>query len=50
LPHRHSCRDLTRIRNHPLVPGAIPIYVCIYDVTNGELVEVPEVSATGQAR
>jgi carbonic anhydrase len=34
--------DVTRIRNHPLVPSDIPIYGYIYDVKSGSLVEVPE--------
>ncbi len=42
--------DVTRIRNHPLVPGRIPVYGYIYDVTTGQLVEVPEATAAGQAR
>ena len=33
--------DVTRIRNHPLVPAPIPIYGYIYDVASGRLVEVP---------
>ena len=39
--------DVTRIRNHPLVPGSIPIYGYIYDVTTGRLVEVPEATKVG---
>ena len=42
--------DVTRIRNHPLVPGYIPIYGLIYDVTSGKLVEVAEATAAGAAR
>lgn len=41
--------DVQRIRNHPLVPGNIPIYGYIYDVKTGKLVEVPEATAAGQA-
>jgi carbonic anhydrase len=41
--------DVTRIRSHPLVPGTIPVYGYIYDVTTGELVEVPEATAAGRA-
>jgi len=41
--------DVRRIRNHPLVPKSIPIYGYIYDVTSGELVEVPEATAVGKA-
>ncbi len=36
-------------RNHPLVPGRIPIYGYIYDVATGRLVEVPEASQAGAA-
>lgn len=39
--------DVTRIRSHPLVPGRIPIYGYIYDVTTGRLVEVPEATKAG---
>jgi carbonic anhydrase len=47
---RSVVEDVTRIRNHPLVPGAIPIYGYIYDVTTAKLVEVPEASAVGRSR
>jgi len=40
--------DVTRIRTHPLVPGRIPIYGYIYDVTNGRLMEVPEATRAGE--
>jgi carbonic anhydrase len=39
--------DVTRIRNHPLVPGRIPIYGYIYDVATGRLNEVPEATQAG---
>lgn len=39
--------DVSRIRSHPLVPGRIPIYGYIYDVTNGRLVEVPAATKAG---
>ena len=39
--------DVARIRSHPLVPGRIPIYGYIYDVTSGRLVEVPEATKAG---
>jgi carbonic anhydrase len=42
--------DVTRIRNHPLVPGEIPIYGYIYDVKTGALEEVPAATAAGAAR
>ena len=35
---------MTRIRNHPLVPGWIPIYGYVYDVRSGRLLEVAEAS------
>jgi carbonic anhydrase len=34
--------DVSRIRNHPLVPKSIPIYGYVYDVKSGKLIEVPE--------
>lgn len=42
--------DVDRIRNHPLVPGNIPIYGFIYDVATGKLNEVAEASRRGAAR
>ncbi|MGD0312461.1 MAG: carbonic anhydrase [Acidimicrobiales bacterium] len=39
--------DVARIRSHPLVPGRIPIYGYLYDVTTGRLVEVPEATKAG---
>lgn len=42
--------DVTRIRNHPLVPGRIAIHGFIYDVRTGRLIEVPEATASGQPR
>ncbi len=44
---RSVAEDVTRIRSHPLVPGRIPIYGYIYDVTTGRLVEVPEATKAG---
>ena len=41
--------DVRRIRNHPLVPGRIPIYGYLYDVATGQLIEVPEATAAGKA-
>jgi carbonic anhydrase len=40
--------DVRRIRSHPLVPGAIPIYGYLYDVTSGRLVEVPAATEAGR--
>lgn len=42
--------DVTRIRNHPLVPGDIPIYGYIYDCGTGRLNEVPEATKAGRVR
>jgi carbonic anhydrase len=42
--------DVSRIRNHPLVPSTIPIYGYIYDVRSGRLIEVPEATKLGRAR
>lgn len=41
--------DVARIRNHPLVPGTIPIHGYVYDVSTGRLVEVPTATAAGRA-
>ena len=41
--------DVTRIRNHPLVPDNIAIYGYVYDVRSGRLVEVPQASRIGRA-
>ena len=40
--------DVTRIRQHPLVPKTIPIYGYIYDVKSGRLDEVREATAAGK--
>ena len=40
--------DVRRIKNHPLVPGDIPVHGYIYDVKTGGLIEVPEASEIGQ--
>jgi len=41
--------DVTRIRNHPLVPSRIAIHGYIYNVSSGKLVEVPEATSMGDA-
>ena len=46
---RSVAADVQRIRSHPLVPGDIPIYGFVYDVTSGRLVEVPEATVAGKA-
>jgi carbonic anhydrase len=40
--------DVERIKNHPLVPGRIPVYGYVYDVTTGRLDEVPEATEAGK--
>jgi carbonic anhydrase len=39
--------DVRRIREHPLVPGEIPIYGFLYDVRTGQLREVAEAMEAG---
>ncbi|SJM96190.1 Carbonic anhydrase [Crenothrix polyspora] len=41
--------DVTRIRNHALVPGNIPVYGYIYDCKTGRLIEVPAATEAGKA-
>jgi len=41
--------DVTRIKNHPLVPSNIPIYGYIYDCKTGTLIEVPAATQAGKA-
>src|SRR5436190_20607453 len=40
--------DVTRIRQHPLVPKSIPVYGYVYDVKTGKLVEVEEATRAGR--
>ncbi len=40
--------DVKRIREHPLVPGNIPIYGYVYDCRTGALREIPEATRIGQ--
>jgi carbonic anhydrase len=42
--------DVRRIRNHPLVPGEIPVYGYLYDVRTGRLIEVPAATREGRSR
>ena len=42
--------DVRRIRSHPLVPDLVAIYGYVYDMKNGQLVEVPEATRVGQTR
>ena len=41
--------DVSRIRNHPLVPRNIPIYGYIYDVATGQLIEIADATKAGKA-
>jgi carbonic anhydrase len=41
--------DVTRIRNHPLVPRSIPVYGYVYDVKTGKLIEVEAATQAGKA-
>jgi carbonic anhydrase len=40
--------DVCRIREHPLVPGGIPIFGYIYDVRTGQLLPVEAAMAAGR--
>ena len=40
--------DVSRIRNHPLVPSNIPIYGYVYDVRTGALEEVADATQAGR--
>ena len=42
--------DVTRIRNHPLIPGRLALYGYIYDVATGRLIEVPAATEAGRPR
>jgi len=41
--------DVIRIRRHPLVSPAIPIYGYLFDVKSGRLIEVPAATKAGRA-
>ena len=41
--------DVTRIRQHPLVPARITLHGFIYNVSSGKLVEVPEAMSLGES-
>jgi carbonic anhydrase len=41
--------DVERIRKHPLIPKAIPVYGFIYDVRSGKLIEIADATAVGKA-
>ena len=42
--------DVSRIRNHPLVPRTIPVYGYVYDVRSGKLIEVPAATENGASQ
>ncbi len=42
-------QDVRRIREHPLVPGNVPIYGYVYDVSSGRLDEVKPATDAGRA-
>jgi len=48
-PKQAVLDDVARIRTHPLIPKAIPVYGYIYDVKSGKLVEVEGARAAGAA-
>jgi carbonic anhydrase len=48
-PKQAVLDDVARIRSHPLIPKAIPVYGYIYDVKSGKLVEVEGARAAGAA-
>jgi len=41
--------DVSRIRNHPLVPKSIPVYGYVYDVHSGKLIEIEGATVIGKA-
>jgi carbonic anhydrase len=41
--------DVEKIRDHPLVPGKIPVHGYVYHVETGRLVEAPAASEAGRA-
>jgi len=50
IDDREQCvvDDVRRIREHPLVPGRIPIYGYVYDVRTGRLDEVAAATEAGR--
>jgi len=47
--HKSVVEDVKRIRGHPMINGAVPIYGYIYEVTTGKLIEVPDATEAGRA-
>ena len=41
--------DVTKVRNHSLVPKSIPVYGYLYDVRTGKLEEITEATEIGKA-
>ena len=39
-PQQSVLDDVARIKNHPLLPGSIPVHGYLYDVRSGKLIEV----------
>ncbi|MFP4131238.1 beta-class carbonic anhydrase [Thiohalospira sp.] len=50
IPDREGAviEDVRRIREHPLVPGTIPLHGYLYDCSNGRLTEVPAATEAGR--
>lgn len=48
-PRQAVLDDVARIKTHPLIPKAIPVYGYIYDVKTGKLVEVEGAKSVGAA-
>ena len=42
--------DVQKIRNHPLIPSNVPVYCFIFEVTTGELIQVPKAMEAGRAK
>jgi carbonic anhydrase len=49
-PQQAVIDDVTRIRDHPLIPRSIPIYGYVYDVNSGKLIEVEGAKKAGAAQ
>jgi carbonic anhydrase len=46
-PKQAVLDDVSRIRNHPLIPKSIPIYGYVFDVKSRKLIEVEGAKAIG---
>jgi carbonic anhydrase len=49
-PQQAVIDDVSRLRNHPLIPKSIPIHGYVYDVATGKLNEVEGSRKAGAAR